>query len=329
MMPEFASHSESLAAEIKMLRTQRRTPTLDSRDIVRWGAAINLLLQRGEFEAAAHGARTLLASKPSLTAAQSLCRILEVLPPPDRRSPPFVDDPKKEVQVVRRAGADTAVLVFADVNHFVGIPFAMAHRWFGRLDASVIYLRDSSNLCFLAGIGSLGSNRLATLARLREVLGTVGARRIVCYGNSVGGFAAIQYAVELGADAVVSMAGPTDLTTLKSPWTKKLKQASKVKNLRSILLEASRPPQVLMLCGENNWNDRLQTDNIADLPCVTVRLLEQYEGHTIAVELICRQQFGLVGEWLVMAKPEAPTDIAPLKFEPWRVSMSRSRCSNR
>jgi hypothetical protein len=319
-MPDSAGETpQRIAAEIKASMHAGRLPSLTGRDIPSWRMAVHVLLQGNEVDAARHGARALLATGRELQAAQTLWRMIEVMPPVGPEGP-FQDDPEKEVQIVPRAGAKTAILVFSGVNHFVGVPFATAQRWFGQVEASVIYLRDTNNLSFLSGIRSLGVSQQETVAQLRQMLATLGASRVVCYGNSIGGFAALSYGIDLAADAVVSMAGPTDLDTLRSPWATALRRASPVSNLRGALVAAARPPEVLMVCSDGNWDDRLQVQNIAGLGCVTFRIVEGYDGHAVFMELICRQQFDRVLTWMASAAPETPCQIAQFTREPWRAA---------
>ena len=67
---------------------------------------------------------------------------------------PFADDFAKDVQVVARPNAKTVVIVFCGAAHNIGISLDDAHRFFSRLDASVIYLRDMKNRNFLSGVNS-------------------------------------------------------------------------------------------------------------------------------------------------------------------------------
>src|SRR5438128_681288 len=61
-------------------------------------------------------------------------------------------------------------------------------------------------------VRSLGPTRDATLASLRRFIAFREGRRVVCIGNSAGGFAALDYGLALGADAVLCIAGQTNLT---------------------------------------------------------------------------------------------------------------------
>jgi hypothetical protein len=286
------------------------------RDAAAWAGAISHFLELGEFDAARYVARRVATDNPNVAMNRSLQRVLDILPPLDRQLP-FTNRGRKEVQIVARPGARTAILVFSDVNRSVGLPFATVHRWFGRLDATVIYLRDRRDLWFVNGLRWYGWNRTRTVQRLRRIITRTGAERIVCYGNSSGGFSALHYAIDLGADAVVSMAGRSEISTLTAKRWLVVRERAEVKNLRTPLIATPRPPQVLMVRGEGAGDDRIQADNIADLPSVQVGLVKGFEGHAVAVELMCRGQFGSVLDWMMAATPGHPQPAPSMPQEPW------------
>src|SRR6185312_4522808 len=115
----------------------------------------------------------------------------------------------------------------------IGLPIALMHRWAGRLNASLIYLRDFQRFHYLRGITSLGATRDAAIAELRRIVTSLGARRVVCYGNSAGGFAALHYALDLGANAAVSMGGPTNLTPEFNAFLSSEQRALELRKLRT------------------------------------------------------------------------------------------------
>jgi hypothetical protein len=51
--------------------------------------------------------------------------------------------------------------------------------------------------------------------------------------------------------------------------------------------------------GEHDWDDRLQAENLAGLPKVELRPVEDYFGHNVSMELIRRGQFEESLDWLV------------------------------
>lgn len=122
------------------------------------------------------------------------------------------DDPAAELQVVEIPGAETAIFVFAGIGGtLVYLPFGHLDALLADYRASVVYLRDFGGCAYLEGIASLGMNLEQTVERLGEIAARLDARRIIMLGASVGGFAAIRYATQLGAEAAISFSGPTTL----------------------------------------------------------------------------------------------------------------------
>jgi pimeloyl-ACP methyl ester carboxylesterase len=223
-----------------------------------------------------------------------------------------------EVQPVPRAGARTVVFVFSGRHYRHGVPFTLLHRWFGRLDASIVYLRDGSRRGFLRGIRSLGVRREAATSALRAIAAELGAERIVCFGSSTGGFAALLYAVELEAEAAALMSGVTDLSFLDAPPLAQPAWAA-IRNLAVVLGAAPRPPQALFVGADGSKRDDRQAKNIANLPSVTVRMLERYDGRLTVPELICRGQFDRVLDWLMTARSGGTVrEIGQFGYFPWR-----------
>ena len=58
---------------------------------------------------------------------------------------------------------------------------------------------------FLDGVGTIGGGLGRTLEFLRQAVSELGARRILCYGFSVGGFAALHYGLLLHAARVLAL----------------------------------------------------------------------------------------------------------------------------
>jgi len=96
------------------------------------------------------------------------------------------------------------VVAFCGVAHRLGTPLPVIHRWLARLDASILYLRDYRNAGFASGIEAVAANAEDTAAHLVGLARQAGARRIVTFGNSLGGYAALRYGPLLEADRVLA-----------------------------------------------------------------------------------------------------------------------------
>jgi hypothetical protein len=279
----------------------------DARTGASVAAKIITLLDNGELDAAKILVERLYATYPRWGYAWTMHVFFERLPAPGSQ-PPFADDLKKEVQIVRRDGADSLLLVFAGADHKMGFSLAAMHRWFGRLPVNLAYLRDFRSLFYLGGIPSLGPDVTATAAALRDIAIALGVRRILCCGCSSGLHAALHYGLTLGAEAVLGLAGPTNLSTefnthLRSKarvaylWAT-MPQAPAI-DLHRLYSEAARAPRVLLVYDRNNWDDRLHAEHLAGLPTVRLDPLEDRGGHAVISALIRRGLFDEKLNWLV------------------------------
>ena len=290
-----------LADEIEAAFRERRPPALGERNVAGHraaAAAIDVVVARGNLEAAEHAARLLYSKSPGFRYARNLCAVFDRMPPADRQLP-FADDLTKEVQIVPRKDAETVVLLFCGNSQRLGIPLSAIHRWLGLIPASLVYFRDFRRLSYLAGLPSLGPDREATLTSLRGIIASLGGRRTVCYGNSGGAFAALHYGLDLGSEAVLSLSGVTNLSPEFDAYLRKAVNIARLRrdlphalvDLRRLYGTADRPPRALLLYAQHNWDDRLHAEYLSGLPTVSLMAVENHDEHNVLVELIKRGEF--------------------------------------
>ena len=273
----------------------------------KWVTAAEYLFRAGQLEATEYASRHLLAAYPNLRWANLVCRFSDHLPPAGNQLP-FSDEETKDVQVVPRAGSDTVILLFCDVRHHLNMPLVAAHRWFGALPASLIYLRDFHHHLFAAGIASLGTDRLSTLSSLQSIVTSLGARRILCFGNSSGVFPALHYGLHLGARAVLGMAGPVTLSrafhsqspalAVVSAVGKKYPDISDL-DMREAYGKAQSPPAVRLVFGGDAPDDRRHAEHMKTLPGVVLHQLDGYGGHDAMIESVSRGLLPSMLDWLM------------------------------
>jgi len=296
----------TLAAEIQTSFGEQRPPQLGLGDVASWVGTINYLLSSGQLDAAAHGLRHLRERFPDVTYAKRVGTVLDHLPMAGMPLP-FEDDRKKDVQIVARNPAKTVLLFFCGDGHKLGLPLPLVHCWLGRLNASLIYLRDFQRCNYLRGVLSLGSTREESLVGLRNIVASLGAERIVCCGNSSGVFGALSYGLDLGAEVVLSMGGVTNLTpefNASSLWEQK---AIKLRadmpkmelDMRRSYASSSHPPRVHLVYGEGFWQDRMHAQHLGNLPSVTLHAVDNFNEHNTIIELIKRNRFEAMLHWLV------------------------------
>lgn len=118
-------------------------------------------------------------------------------------------DPRRDVIIPEGAKSDTALLIFAGINDALSMPLEVFDRYVRPLDVLPIYLRDFSRLRYLKGIRSISEHYQGTIDGLRLMLREKGIKRLFTFGNCVGGFAAIRYGIELGAECIAAFHTPT------------------------------------------------------------------------------------------------------------------------
>jgi len=275
----------------------------------RWGAAVNLLFDLEQFDAARYALLQLADIYWHAEFVDSLSLVLEEMPPPSG-GPVFHDDIAQALQVVPCAGAETAIICFcAGGSHRLGMPLSAFHRWAAASRASVIYLRDFRNQFFLEGVPALGPDLETSLLALRRLLAMLRARRAVCLGVSVGGFAALYYGLELGAERVASLCGAVNLECSFNAhlrWIGAARRLTKSRpglalDLAQRYATAAQPPHASLVYGDQNWDDRLHAEYMGTLPCAELRPVAGFDGHNVVIELVRRKEFAsflqhLVGE---------------------------------
>lgn len=303
----------TLTPEIEAAVAEGRAPDFSVAGPGSWVLVLDRLLAAGKIEVVRAAAQHFHLAFPKSAYGRTLCSTLDRLPPATE-VPPFADTRSKDFQVVTRERSETLALMFCDATHRFGIPLSLAHRFFGRMPATLAYLRDLERLLFLAGVPSLGASRAETLDAIRELAMSMGARRIVCLGNSGGTFAALLYGLELKADAVVGFAGPTNLSpaftenlrpVLLANRTQKLSLASKI-DLRKAYSDADGPPRVALIYGNSNWDDRIQAEHMARLPSCLLRPIPGFKSHNVLLELIRRDQLQSLLDWVLSPETELP-----------------------
>ncbi len=274
------------------------------------------LVDQGRLREAELLLRALHAIQPQLIYARTMCTVFDRMPASQGISAPR-DDPAKDVQIVRGSDSDAVVLAFCGGNHRFGFPMPLIHRWFGRLPAHVIYLRDWQGRFFQAGIPSLGADRTATLEALRTLIADLGGRRIFCCGTSAGVFGALDYGLTLGAKAVLCLAGPTDLSDVFNRGLRYAGGSARVRqelpsatlDIRAAYGAADAPPRVLFVYGTANWDDRIHAMALDGVPGVRFFGLEGFAGHSVLAESLLGGHLETMLAWLF--EPDAFPRVAP------------------
>ena len=282
-------------------------PSFALADAKLWFLALSRLIETNRLDAAAHAAPRLQAAFPAVASFRRTALLLDKMPEPvaDPAFTSFVDRPEREVQVVRRMGASTALFAFTGRFGALGLPTPIIHRWFARTQAHLVYLRDPLQRAFLSGVPTLGDDVETTLAALRGMANDLGAQRLACYGNSSGGYAALLYGLKLPAARVLGIGAWTDLSVQgperinDSGWTA-------ATDLRPLYESAAVRPRVRLVYGADNVDDRANADHLADLEGVHTRAVSAWRRHDPQLGLIAEDSFGsLLTELVTPAEPRS------------------------
>jgi len=295
---------QRLAGVVKHAAEAQLILNFQAAEPMEWVAAIDVLLGTGEFEAARFAVRQILAVRKDLAYAHNVIDVLDRIPEADAETLSFRDDLASEVQIVPRHGADAVILVFGDYSHHAGVALSIAHRWFRRLPASLVYLRDFRRLFFREGVPTLGAGREATVARLREIIRSLGANRVLCYGASSGAFAALHYGLDLSARTVLSLSGFSKLVydalprDLRSDNYRNHPIAKQPIDLRELYSRVANPPNALLFYGDSHPYDRAQAEHMAGIKNAKLVPVENCATHMVPIELIRRGAFERALLWL-------------------------------
>lgn len=273
---------------------------------------LNALLELGHIDAARAFVDRTPETGVTLAGLHSL-RALALAAPrrdPDEPGPDVVEDPARDVAVAARAGAPLAVLVFTGAARRFAAPVPLAHEWFRRLPASIVYVRDAHDMFYLAGIRGLGSGYRAAVDGLAALAADLGAHRVACIGNSAGGYGALRIGLDLGAERVASLSGPTiiddSLPRLRERRRKEGLPAdaldSETLNLADLYRAAASRPRLRLLFGAGNERDRTEAASMAGLPDTLLMPLEGVSTHGILPDLVACGGFDPLLHWLAGAQ---------------------------
>lgn len=227
---------------------------------------------------------------------QRLRLYLEKMPPISTRQTEFLDDPESDLQIVPVQDDNRRPVLFVFCGHAqrFSMPLNIMHRWFAMLDAHIVYLKDIRRAFYLSGIASLGTEYAQTIERLTNIAVKLNASGIRCTGNSGGTFGALSMGIDLGAERVLCMSGPTRLDMSLDTAFDQLSHAGiRLKDtepqnfdLRRKLRDHPSKIDVRSIFGALNVQDRSEAENLSGLHNVELVPVENWERHGVTDGLI-------------------------------------------
>lgn len=195
------------------------------------------------------------------------------------------------------AGSDRVIVAFSGGGQRFWLSLDGLHKVLRGCGAHVIYMRDFSQSLYLAGDPEAGLDYRGMLALIRRQVNGLGASRLVCLGNSAGGYAALRYGLDLDAESVISFSGITDLEKWRNPMVESefkdvVRHNPGMKfDIRAAYLEASRTPRTIMCFGRDHDRDRMEAERMGDLPGVRLMPVEGFSTHNVFRWFLANDKF--------------------------------------
>jgi hypothetical protein len=272
------------------------------------------ILECGSLAAARHYVSTALGDSAVRIGGLPALVLAAPPTPPGQHETEFADDPAADVQVVPRAGSRTVLFVFTGgAKRFCG-PLVLMHQWFRQLDANIVYLRDLGSMFYAGGIASLGKGYDESVGRLWDIAWSLGAERILCTGSSAGTFGALRYGLDLSADKVLGLSGPSRLDDSAQRVLERLqrRRPSAIPfdpwhlDMAALYRRTPRRPAVRMTFGQQNAIDRAEAENMQPIRGVELDPVPGVEEHDIVSKLGSRG-FEARLQWLIAPSSAPPS----------------------
>lgn len=164
---------------------------------------------------------------------------------------------------------------------------------------AAIYLRDRSFRFFLDGVPGASDGPEPRADELRERLVALGTKRLIAWGPSAGGFAAIRYGLMLGADLIVGMSSvttgaPATVRAMGEPraagvveYLERVYGAERLDVLPELERNAGKVREgVHLWYAAENRPDAAQARRVGHVEGVTLHALEDHASHNLASRLI-------------------------------------------
>lgn len=194
-------------------------------------------------------------------------------------------------------GSDVTAMVFTGRARRVGVSVVLMQRLLEPLGCNIVVLYDWRDALYLGGVAGLGRGVGDTARALARLSRSLGASRIVCVGQSTGGYGALRYGLELGAESVLAFS-----PLIRRPLNPRRREALSLRagrpldeaevNLRQLWAQSRITPRTTIVHGADNANDRRAAEELSARPGVTVRPLEGVGEHGVIQVLLARGAFG-------------------------------------
>ncbi|ANP35558.1 hypothetical protein JL2886_00631 [Phaeobacter gallaeciensis] len=213
----------------------------------------------------------------------------------------------------RAQGSSNLIVVFTGMARSFGVSLALLLRILKRFDSHVIFLQDTREQYYFNGVAGLGGTYAATLDALRQRAAEIGARNIWCLGQSGGGYAAIQVAIDLRARGVLAFVPATSLETLQvngtlpadGPDNDTGKALPRPLDLVVQLQRADIVPHISIVYGALAEQDAVQAQRLVH-PAVELVPIEGFADHAVFSKVVADNRLDDMIQHLFASQPHDP-----------------------
>ncbi|MDR6984047.1 Tfp pilus assembly protein PilF [Rheinheimera pacifica] len=202
---------------------------------------------------------------------------------------PLLQDKMEEVTITQSPTADTIVIVFTGLANRTGMPLAILDRYFAKLNVSTVYLRDPTRLLFNNGVSALGNCFDTSIEYLQDIITASGASKVVTFGISAGGFAAIRYGLALKADLILGFGAAINLNAdfLKDDGRAKIivkrlqGLPANVRDLKPLMQASAGDIPIHLYYCEHMSQDSLHAKHVQNVSGVVLHELKNEKEHNV------------------------------------------------
>ncbi|WP_421725957.1 hypothetical protein [Bauldia sp.] len=193
-------------------------------------------------------------------------------------------------------GADTTVLAFAGHSKRIGVSAYFMERILRRQDTNVVFLFDWRKTYYLGGVKGLGSNVNETVQSLTSLLSDMGTRKLICLGQSAGGYAALRYGSSLSADGVLAFS-PTTHRVVTSKARLQIREGTGREadpyelDLSRQLRQSAHKQTKRIVFGAGSETDVESAKMLSGLPGVVLQPVPENSRHEILSQLVLSGEF--------------------------------------
>ncbi|WP_019620884.1 tetratricopeptide repeat protein [Amphritea japonica] len=205
----------------------------------------------------------------------------------------------EDVNVACTENHSPVVIVFTGLADKAMLPAKALDRFFAAKGWTAIYLQDSNRILYNEGIRSVAESFEDTLSYLRALLKELKATHLITFGTSAGGYGALRYGVELGAEKILGFSAPTNITEgflandgRGQVVTRRFKRLeADALDIKGVIRKTNYSGKIELYYAENHPQDSMHALYLADEPTVALRPLKGLDVHYSLLPLIQNEKF--------------------------------------